>query len=303
MPFAQTNGIEICYESFGAEEAPAIVLIMGLGAQLISWPEPFVEMLVKAGYRVVRFDNRDAGLSSKCEDGQDWSVSKRTFVSSFIGRTVPSPYTLQDMANDTVGLMDALSIEKAHIVGASMGGMIAQLVAASKPDRVLSMVSFMSTSGSRRVPLGKMKCILRLGRSAKSEAREDVLQHMVEGWKLYASPSFPRAPNELKDWASKIYDRGYYPVGSTRQFRALLNDGSRVLRLRKIKAPTLAMHGSADPLVHPAGSKDVARQVPGAKLVLIDGLGHELPPKSLPIIANHILDHVSNAEGQEPLLK
>ncbi|MDD9893078.1 MAG: alpha/beta hydrolase, partial [Gammaproteobacteria bacterium] len=213
------------------------------------------------------------------------------------------PYTLQDMANDTVGLMDALSIKKAHVVGASMGGMIAQLVAASNPGRVLSMVSFMSTSGSRRVPLGKMKCILRLGHSAKSEAREDVLQHMVDGWKLYASPSFPREPGDLMDWAGKIYDRSYYPEGSTRQFRAVLNDGSRVLRLRKINVPTLAMHGSADPLVHPAGSKDVARQVPGAKLVLIDGLGHELPPKALPVIAAHVLEHVASAEGQEPLAK
>ncbi len=163
MPFAQANGLDICYESFGAEDAPAVMLIMGLGAQLISWPDEFVKRLVKAGYRVVRFDNRDIGLSTKCDDGQDWTVYKRTFVSSFLGRTVPSPYSLQDMADDTVGLMDALGIAKAHIVGASMGGMIAQLVAASHPSRALSLVSIMSSSGSRRVPLGKLKCILGWG--------------------------------------------------------------------------------------------------------------------------------------------
>ena len=299
MPFANANGIEICYESFGPEDSPAVLLIMGLGAQLISWPEAFVEMLVKGGYRVIRFDNRDSGLSTKFEDGQNWAVSKRTFISSFLGRVVPSPYTLQDMADDAVGLLDALKIEKAHIVGASMGGMIAQLIAASYPQRTLSLISFMSSSGSRRVPLGKMKCILRLGRSAKSDLKTDVLQHMADGWKLYASPSFPRLKGELLEWAQRIYDRGYYPQGSTRQFRALLNDGSRVLRLRKITAPTLAMHGSADPLVHPAGSKDVARQVDGAKLVLIDGLGHELPPKALPLLADHMLEHMQAADGEE----
>ncbi len=299
MPFAQANGIELCYESFGAEDSPAVLLIMGLGAQLISWPDAFVEMLVKGGYRVIRFDNRDAGLSTKFEDGQNWAVSKRTFISSFLGRVVASPYTLQDMADDAVGLLDALKIDKAHIIGASMGGMIAQLVAVHYPQRTRSLISFMSSSGSRRVPLGKMKCILRLGRSAKSDQKADVLQHMAEGWKLYASPSFPRVKGELLKWAKRIYERGYYPQGSTRQFRALLNDGSRVLRLRKISVPTLAMHGTADPLVHPAGSKDVARQVEGAKLILVDGLGHELPPKALPLLASHMLEHMHEADGEE----
>lgn len=299
MPIAQANGIELCYESLGAEDAPALLLIMGLGAQMISWPDALIKGFVKAGYRVIRFDNRDVGLSTKFEDGQDWAVSKRTFVASFLGRLPASPYTLEDMANDAAGLLDFLKVDRAHVVGASMGGMIAQLLAVHHPQRVLSLTSFMSTSGSRRVPLGKMKCILRLGRSAKSDERKDIVQHMAEGWKLYASPSFPREEGELLDWAERVYDRAYYPQGSTRQFRALLNDGSRVLRLRKITAPSLVMHGSSDPLVHPAGSKDVARQIKGSKLVLIDGLGHELPPKALPVLQAHILEHIQAVDGAE----
>lgn len=299
MPFVKANGLEFCYESLGAEDAPVVMLIMGLGAQLISWPDALVKDLLRAGYRVVRFDNRDAGLSSKLDDGQDWRVTKSTFLSSYFGRPVASPYTLQDMADDTVAIMDALNIADAHLVGASMGGMIAQLVAASYPQRTRSLISFMATSGSRRVPLGKLKCLLRMGHQPRSGAEADILRHMVEGWKLYASPSFPRQPNELMDWAKRIYQRCYCPEGSTRQFRAVLNDGSRVLRLRKIKVPTLAMHGSADPLIHPAGSKDVARQVKNARLVLIDGLGHELPPLALPILAEHMLEHMRAADRQE----
>lgn len=299
MRFAKANGIEICYDSYGPEDAPVMLLIMGLGAQLIAWPDRLVKDFVKAGYRVIRFDNRDVGLSTKFDDGQNWTVTKRTFLGAMIGRRPAAPYRLQDMADDVAGLLDALNIEKAHVVGASMGGMIAQLVAVHHPQRLLSMTCFMSTSGNPRLPLGKLKCLLRLGRSAKSAARKDVIQHMADGWKLYSSPSFPRMVGELEDWATRIYDRAYHPMGSTRQFRALLNDGSRVLRLRKIKTPTLVLHGSSDPLVHPAGSKDIARQIKGSKLVLIDGLGHELPPKVLPILADHILTHVRTVDSGE----
>lgn len=297
MQFAEVNGVKICYESLGPEEAPAVMLIMGLSAQLISWPDQFVKAFLKAGYRVIRFDNRDSGLSSRMDDGQNWAVTKTTFISSYLGRTVPTPYRLADMAKDSIALLDELGIERAHVIGASMGGMIAQHMAYRYPDRVRSLVSFMSTSGSRRVPLGKMKCILRLGRKAKSDKADDIISHLREGWKLYASPAFPREPGELLDWAKKIYQRSYMPDGGTRQFRAVLNDGSRVARLKRIKAPTLAIHGAADPLIHPAGSKDIARHVPDAKLVLIDGLGHEIPPKSIPVVTEHMLDHLKAAEG------
>lgn len=297
MQFAEVNGIKICYESLGPEDAPAVLLIMGLGAQLISWPDAFIKPFLKAGYRVIRFDNRDSGLSSKMDDGQNWAITKTTFISSYLGRAVPAPYRLVDMAKDSVGLLDALKIEKAHIIGASMGGMIAQHIALKYPERVRSLVSFMSTSGSRRVPLGKMKCILRLGHKPKSDAMDDIVQHLRDGWKLYASPAFPREPGELLDWAKRIYQRSYLPDGGTRQFRAVLNDGSRVKRLKKITAPTLAIHGAADPLIHPAGSKDLARHIPDAKLVLVDGLGHEIPPKSIPVVTEHMLSHLREAEG------
>lgn len=299
MRLAKVNGIELCYDSYGPEDAPVLLLIMGLGAQLIAWPEALVKDFVKAGYRVIRFDNRDVGLSTKFDDGQNWAVTKRTFLGALVGRRPSAPYTLQDMADDAAGLLDFLNIDKAHVVGASMGGMIAQLVAVHHPQKLLSMTCFMSSSGNPRLPLGKLKCLLRLGRSAKSNARKDVIKHMAEGWKLYSSPSFPRSVGELEAWASRIYDRAYHPMGATRQFRALLNDGSRVLRLRKIKAPTLVLHGSSDPLVHPAGSKDIARQIKGSKLVLIDGLGHELPPKVLPVLADHILTHVRGVDSGE----
>lgn len=297
MQVAEVNGVKICYESLGPEEAPAVMLIMGLSAQLISWPDQFVKAFLKAGYRVIRFDNRDSGLSSQMDDGQNWAVTKTTFISSYLGRAVPAPYRLADMAKDSVALLDELGIETAHVIGVSMGGMIAQHVAARYPERVRSLVSFMSTSGSRRVPLGKMKCILRLGRKAKTNKPDDIISHLHEGWKLYASPGFPREPGELLDWAKKLYQRSYVPEGATRQFRAVLNDGSRVACLKRITAPTLAIHGAADPLVHPAGSKDIARHVPDAKLVLIDGLGHEIPPKSIPVVTEHMLDHLKTAEG------
>lgn len=299
MQFADINGVKICYESLGPEEAPVVMLIMGLGAQLISWPDEFVKTFLKEGYRVIRFDNRDSGLSSRMDDGQNWAVTRTTFMSSYFGRKVPAPYRLVDMANDSVGLLDELNVESAHIIGASMGGMIAQHVAARYPERVRSLVSFMSTSGSRRVPLGKMKCILRLGRKPKSDNPEHVIPHLRDGWKLYASPAFPRKEGELLEWAKKIYQRSYMPDGGTRQFRAVLNDGSRVKRLKGIKVPTLAIHGAADPLIHPAGSKDIARHVPDAKLVLIDGLGHEIPPSSIPVVTEHMLNHLKEADGLE----
>lgn len=292
MPIASANGLRLYYESAGPVEAPVVLLVMGLATQHIAWPDAFVDRLVGAGLRVVRFDNRDVGLSTHCTGAPAinplWAIAAQRLHLPF-----PLAYSLTDMAADAVGLLDALGIARAHVVGASMGGMIAQLVAARWPERVETLVSIMSSSGARGLP-GPTPVVRRrmLRRPAASASRAEVVQSTVELLELISYPDPARESGAFQAMAEKAYDRSYDPVGARRQLLAIIADGSRVERLQAITAPTLVIHGAADPLVSPEASRSIAANVPGARLAIVDGMAHDLPPSRIGEVADLVVDHV-----------
>ena len=289
--YLTANGLELAYDEFGEPENPAILLIMGLGTQMIAWPEPFCEGLVALGYRVIRFDNRDIGLSQKMEGARTPHFLKMLAYSRF---KIPLkvPYRLRDMAEDAVGILDALGIEAAHIVGASMGGMIAQLMAAHHRHRVLSLTSIMSTSGHRSLPGAEREVVARMVRRPVSTEAEEIVKHSIGTHRLIGSPGFQASDEELRERILRAFKRSYYPAGYKRQMAAIMASGDRVSALKKITAPALVIHGKADRLVPVAGGIDTARHIPDAKLELIEGMGHDLPlplvPQFLDLIGNHV---------------
>ena len=290
MPSVNANGIKIEYESFGAESAPAILLIMGLGMQMIAWPDPFCQKLAAAGFRVIRFDNRDIGLSTHFDDrgvpNMIWA-----FLKARVGLKVRGPYDLNDMAADTVGLMDALQLREAHVVGASMGGMIAQQVAAKYPARARSLVSIMSTSGDRRLPPATRDAQRALfARPANPHDQNSIIEHSMKIWGVIGSPGFPTDPAELRARTQRSVARSYHPQGVARQLVGILASGDRSSDLKTIRVPTLVIHGDCDPLVRPACGEDTARKIPGARLRIIKGMGHDMA--AWPILADQILGHV-----------
>jgi len=283
--------LHIEYESFGDPSHPAIVLIMGLGMQLMAWPDSFCQALVARGYRVIRFDNRDCGLSGRAP-GKKRANLMLAMAASALGLPVRAPYTLDDMAGDTVGLMDKLGIVRAHIVGASMGGMIAQVLAAKFPLRVLSLTSIMSTSGNRKVskPTKPARKVL-LARPANPKDPESVIEHLVEMFGVIGSPGYPSTREELRSRIGKSVRRAYDPAGVARQLLAIIASGDRRKLLRTIAAPTLVIHGADDPLVPLAAGRDTAQHIPGAKLEVIEGMGHDFPEALMPRLAQAIADH------------
>ena len=292
MPRLRCNGLEIEYESLGDPAAPAILLIMGLGMQLLAWPDDFCQRLLARGFRVIRFDNRDVGLSARYggdEARQTWCG--RCSRQGCDCRCV-RPIRLSDMADDAIGLLDGLGIAQAHVVGASMGGMIAQLLAARFPQRVLSLTSIMSSSGNRRLEPPKPDALKALlSRPADPHDVEAVIDHLVRVFGIIGSPGFPPDPVELRQRLSRSVRRGYYPQGVARQLIAVIASGDRRKLLRTIVAPTLVIHGAADPLVPPEAGRDTARNIPGAKLMLIEGMGHDLPPALYERLAEAIAAH------------
>ncbi|MFT6163883.1 MAG: pimeloyl-ACP methyl ester carboxylesterase [Zhongshania aliphaticivorans] len=285
----KVGDIELAVQEFGDPGHPAMVLIMGLGMQMLSWPESFCVALAAKGFRVIRFDNRDVGLSHKLGGVRAPGVVKMLLASK-LGFRFAVPYQLTDMAKDTVLLLDALNIESAHIVGASMGGMIAQLLAANYPERVLTLTSIMSTSGNPRLPQPRAKVLLRLAAaSAKDEA--SYLNAAMQTWRIIGSPAYPPSDAELRERLLLAYRRSYYPAGIARQLAAISSCGSRVDALKTITAPTLVIHGKSDPLVPVNGGIDTAKHIPGARLELFDGMGHDLPvpllPKFVALISAH----------------
>ena len=279
------------YESLGDPSHPAIVLIMGLGMQLTAWPDSFCRALVGRGYRVVRFDNRDCGLSGRTP-GKKRANLMLAMAASALGLPVRTPYTLEDMAGDVTGLMDRLGIAQAHIVGASMGGMIAQVLTATFPQRVLSLTSIMSSSGNRRVskPTKPARKVL-LSRPADPKDTESVIDYMVQMFGVIGSPAYPATPDELRDRLGRSIRRAYTPAGTARQLLAIIASGDRRKLLRTIKAPTLVIHGAADPLVPLAAGRDTAQNIPGAELLVIDGMGHDFPEALMPKLAQAIASH------------
>jgi len=273
MPRASTNGIELEYETFGSEEDPPLLLVMGLGAQMISWEDDFCEALVGRGFFVIRFDNRDVGLSTKVDFGEVDLLAAIT--AALAGETASAPYLLSDMASDAWGLLDVLEIERAHIVGASMGGMVAQTMAIQHPERVLSLTSIMSMTGEQPFGQPKPEVLPVLLNRAPSE-REANIAFNVETSRAISSPEF-FDENRARAKAERAYDRCYYPKGIGHQLMAILASGSRDEALRQLDVPTLVMHGTADPLVTPSGGEHTAEVLQGSELILFEGMGHDLP--------------------------
>lgn len=289
------NGVELAYESFGDAAHPAILLIMGLGTQMIAWPDAMIEGFVARGYRVIRFDNRDIGQSTWFRGVRGphplWLLTATRF-----GFSPAVPYRLTDMAKDAIGLLDALDVDRAHIVGASMGGMIAQNVAALAPDRVLSLTSIMSSSGAPGLPGPTPELRARmLRRRAVDASRDTVIGEIVETQRSISYPDPARDPDAFRDYAGRAYDRGYNPEGGRRHLLAVIADGSRVDRLKRIAAPTLVIHGGADPLVPAACGEDTARHIAGAEFVLIEQMAHDLPPSQVGRMTGLIADLADRA--------
>jgi pimeloyl-ACP methyl ester carboxylesterase len=269
--------LQLCHDAFGEPEHPPMLLVMGLGFQLVHWPEDLCRQLAAEGFRVIRFDNRDAGRSTHLP-GQRYSVD--------------------DMADDAVGLLDRLGIDRAHVVGASMGGMLAQLMAAWWPERVRSLVSIMSNTGSLRSGQPALRLYPSfLARPPRS--KEEYVDRLVKVFGIIGSSGFERDEGDLRLLAETAFDRGADPAGSGRQLAAIQSSGSRVRDLRRIKAPTLVIHGTADLLVRPSGGRATARAIPNARLQLIDGMGHDLPRGAWPQIIDGI---VGNAAAASPLV-
>jgi pimeloyl-ACP methyl ester carboxylesterase len=293
---ARANGIELCYEIFGAPDAEPMLLIMGLAAQMIHWDDEFCQQLAARGFRVIRFDNRDIGLSTKLTGGKRLTVVELLKL-RFLRIPVDAPYKLRDMANDTIGLMDALGIQSAHLVGASMGGMIAQETTLSYPQRVRSLTSIMSSTGNPKLPQPTREAMaLLLAPPAKT--RDEYIARFAQTWKILRGGSFPLDEAKDRERAKRTFDRGLNPAGVGRQLRATLASGSRKERLRSVKTPTLVIHGTVDPLVRPEGGKETAASIPGAKLLMIDGMGHALPIPMWPQIIDAIATHAQAASAK-----
>jgi pimeloyl-ACP methyl ester carboxylesterase len=295
----RANGIEIEVEDSALShpqtvDKPVALLIMGLGMQLIAWPPEIVQGLIDAGYRVVRFDNRDVGLSSHLD-----SLGKPNLLWASIkyrlGLTPGSPYSLADMAADSLGVLDALGIARAHVVGVSMGGMIAQRVALAAPQRVLSLTSIMSTSGARGLPQASNKVIRALISRPKGKNMQAVVDHTVRLFQIIGSPAFPTPAAELQARVLASVQRSLYPVGTMRQMVAVASDVTRAAQLIRVTSPTLVIHGKADPLVPYACGEDTARRIAGARLLGIDGMGHDLPPEPVRQILAAMLLHLKAA--------
>lgn len=296
MPSVEVNGLKIEYESLGRPGDPAIVLIMGLGMQLVAWPDEFCAGLVARGFRVIRFDNRDCGLSGKVHLKKKPNMML-AFASAWLGLPVRAPYTLGDMAADTAGLLDALHVERAHIVGASMGGMIAQVFAARYPQRTLSLTSIMSSSGNKKVSRAKKEAMQALlSRPADPKDEDSVIEHLAGVFGVIGSPGYPAEHGELRRRIGRSVRRGYDPAGTARQLLAILDSGDRRRLLAKIEAPTLVIHGAADPLVPVEAGKDTAHHIHGARLQIIEGMGHDLPMVLLPELAEAIAAHCRQAQ-------
>lgn len=272
MPRAHANGIEIEYDTFGEPKDRPLILIMGLSCQLVAWPESFCEKLAAKGHFVIRFDNRDVGLSSKLDHLGVPDIFK-ILAAAQEGKAIESPYALSEMAADTVGLMDALNLEKAHVCGLSMGGMIAQMMAIEYPRRIISLISMQSSTGNPGLPEAEPQAMEAMVAPPPIE-RDAYIQHMADVYRAFAGGSDKYDATLQNEISALSYDRSFYLMGFTRQLAAILACGSRKASLAAIKVPALVIHGSHDALLPLAHGKDTAEAIPGAKLVIIKGLGH-----------------------------
>jgi len=294
MSKVNANGIQIEYETFGNAAGRPLLLIIGLGGQLIHWDADLCRDLAKRGYYVIRFDNRDVGLSTRFEEAGVPDLTD-IFGKLIQGEKIKPPYTVEDMADDAVGLLDALGIQKAHICGMSMGGMIAQTIVIRHPSRVLSLTSIYSTTGNPELPQPKPE-VMGLLITPPPIEREANVEHMLNVFKTIAGPGFPVDEKWTRKILAESYDRCFYPQGEARQLVAILTQDNRVPALASVKVPTLVVHGTKDPLVPVEGGKDTAKAIPGAQLMLIEGMGHDLPHGGAwPRIIEAIVAHTQKA--------
>lgn len=274
--------VELCYQTFGSPDDEPLLLVMGLGGPMTWWDPDLCRMLAERGFYVIRFDNRDCGRSSR---GQA-RVTRATLVRAFAGQRVRAPYTLTDLAEDAFGLLDHLGLDSAHVCGVSMGGMIAQTMAIAHPQRVRSLTSIMSTTGKRTVGWQHPSLLPNL--LGQRAGRESYIEMTVRTWKLIGSPGYPNTDDRVRERAGETYDRGVTAGGTLRQMVAILSQPNRSSRLHALKMPTLVVHGLADKMVHVSGGRATAAAIPGAELLLIDGMGHDLPPALFETFADGI---------------
>jgi pimeloyl-ACP methyl ester carboxylesterase len=286
---ARVGEIEIAYETFGDPSNPAVLLVMGLATQMIAWHEDFCAELASRGFHVIRFDNRDVGRSTALRDRPAPTLRQLALRSK-----KAASYSLSDMAADAVGLLDQLGIDRAHIVGASMGGMIAQTIAIEHPDRVLSLCSIMSNTGSRWAGQPKL-ATYRVLLAVQPTDREQFIEHVLKMYRVIGSPGFDRDEDDLREIAARSYERGRNPAGSGRQLAAIIASGDRTAGLRTVRVPTVVIHGTKDPLVRPSGGRATAKAVPGARLMPIEGMGHDLPRQTWPRIIGAIVENAARA--------
>ena len=276
MAQIRANGIDIEYDIHGPADGEPLLLVMGLGAQMTRWSPEFVKQFTDKGYRVIRFDNRDVGLTQKFDAAGPGDIAA-IMQARMAGKPVKAAYTLDDMADDAAGLLDALGIKQAHVVGASMGGMIAQMVAASHPQKVLSLTSIMSSTGNPGLPQAKPEAMAILMSRPTSEDPNELAERSVASAKVLGSPAYPASDADIRARFHEDFKRSYYPAGVTRQMAAVMASGDRREAIKTVKTPTVVIHGLADPLVPVEGGRDTAANIPGATLVEIPGMGHDLP--------------------------
>lgn len=294
MPSIQANSLTLEYDTFGDPDAPALLLVMGLSMQMIAWQPEFCDRLARRGFHVIRFDNRDIGLSTKIE-GEGAGPDLGAILG---GDTSSAPYFLWDLAADTVGLLDGLGIAKAHVVGASMGGMIVQELLIRYADRISSACSIMSTTGDRTVGQASPEGLAVL-LSPPAVGRDAEIQRGVTILRTLSSPAYPPLDELLEIRAVESYDRSHYPAGTGRQLAAILASGDRTEALRSVKTPTLVIHGEADPLVNVSGGQATAAAIPGSTLLVLPGMGHDLPPQLWDTFIDAIVANAANAVAAE----
>lgn len=291
----KANGIDIEYETRGDVGNAALVLVRGLGSQLAAWPESYLDAFVEAGLHVVMFDNRDVGLSQKFGEFGP-ADSEAVTLAMKEGRKPELAYALDDMAADAIGLMDELGIEKAHICGMSLGGMVVQVASAGYSHRFLSATSIMSSTGARSLPQSTPEAMEALRSNSDSDDLEEIIAHSVTCSRIYTGKGNPIPDDVLQERERRVITRSYYPEGSSRQFTAVIASGDRSKLCRSIDVPFLVIHGTDDPLIPKEGGIDTAEKVPGARLHLVEGMGHDLPPQCCEEITGAIVEHVSRAK-------
>jgi len=286
----KVGDLEICYETFGSPDDPALLLVMGLGTQMIGWPDGFCAALAARGLHVIRYDNRDVGRSTHLRQHRPPTIKQL-----MLRDKSAAAYSLADMADDGIGLLDQLGIERAHVAGASMGGMVAQTMAARHPDRVLSLASIMSNTGHRWKGMPGLR-VYPMFMRRPADNREGAVESTISTFRLIGSPGFPFQEDEVRRIAQLSYERGYNPAGTARQLAAILAAGDRTPELRRITAPTVVIHGTRDRMVRPSGGRETAKAIRGSRLVEIEGMGHDLPQGVWGRIIDAVVSNIERAD-------